>query len=105
MPWSLLAGWWETERLTLVFVPTVGGVRASSAAERQHGDRADAFGLLRVLGESGIEPRLLVVDAVALVVPDLAHLDFINLGAALDRAFTAFDQVVVPVGICGCAAH
>ena len=43
--------------------------------------------------------------AARLVVPDLAHLDFINLGAALDRAFTAFDEVVVPVGICGCAAH
>ena len=56
------------------------------ALQFQDRDRTNAGSTLRVVGETRVPARLLVVDAVALVALELAYGHGVRLGAAFDGA-------------------
>src|ERR1039457_405813 len=69
----------------------------------EHRNGADSSGLAFVLGEAGVAPRLLGVDAVAFSTGQFADGHLVCPGSAFDTAVTGGGQVVVPVGAGGCS--
>src|ERR1039457_1910285 len=69
----------------------------------EHRNGADSSGLAFVLGEAGVAPRLLGVDAVAFSTGQFADGHLVGPGSAFGTAVTGGGQVVVPVGAGGCS--
>src|SRR5229473_6539264 len=69
----------------------------------EHRNGADSSSLACVLGEAGVAPRLLGVDAVAFSAGQFADGHIVFVGSAFDTAVTGGGQVAVPVRVGGCS--